>query len=512
MDMEANSDAQTALVIRPRTVQLLDRSILLKLEGVQRYYVYVPDNSNEMKARDEKETASRRDSLEKSMGGGGSGGLSSGNLHGSWQLLLEETDDQFRNFSLLQTVLEHPKTLSSHSMFQMDPSSRRLLIEGYYDFDDSLMRELIGRKLTIQNLNTQDLLRMAEMVMSNWGDPLRLYSMELDIKLKEDVRDLKVYIAKDVPERYWKMIKARYTNVVQSPKIISTGSSGSLMPPLPMSTSSMGPPSMTQSSSTVPVVQTPPLPGAPSLPQILPGSIFAQQQQFSGSGTFVQPLPVMIYGEKLRSLEGKFKPILKGILAIGSSLSDNKEFRNLFEDIVEKIIDPLKRIDMSVGEIDTLLVFLREAFIPENLGLNSLRHKDRLVHNWRSFLEGMRAIITVIFTLLRVDQHSRAYLLKVTRPTPAWTCSLLSYSAFFNEVDGMASNRFIDSMNSFVPLLADLRSLNTLSLDFNINAGELWNIIFDYQQTREALDCSVIGGLFRRSSSKFRSTMDWLVL
>ncbi|EFA76138.1 hypothetical protein PPL_10719 [Heterostelium album PN500] len=456
----------------------------------------------------ERECASRRDAIDK---------MSSNSTTGSWQLLLEETEDQYRNFSLLQTALEHPKTLANHSMFQMDLISRRLLIEGYYEFDDYLMRELIGRKLTsgqrrdlddtseklkirlstcerqfdnlkrisrvvftdvksnsidlitnefslsrdlakkyarvlflcfhrfdlshkrVNVLNTQELMRAAEQVMSYWGDPMKLYCMDLDIKLKEDVRDLKVYLSKET-DRYWRLIKSRYQstsssssstattvvpplttntstgnlNVNQSPRVLTGNSSQQLM--------------MNQSSNTVP---TPPLTSvsttnsatpiatststsannimnsiAPNLPPI-----FSSQQQITmttaSSSTpanisinnFAQII-ALLNNEKLKAMDSKFKSLLKGILAIGSNLSDSKEFRNLFEDIIEKIIDPLKRMDLTRDETDTFFMFMVEVFSPEALILLSLSHKDRVVQNWKSFIEGIREIVKYIYEIV----------------------------------------------------------------------------------------------------------------
>ncbi|EGG17798.1 hypothetical protein DFA_08798 [Cavenderia fasciculata] len=359
----------------------------------------------------------------------------------TWQQLLEETEDQFRNFSLLRNVLEHPKTLSPHSMFQVDPTSRRLLIEGYYDFDDTFIRELIGRKLTsgqrrdlddtseklrirlstcerqfdnlkrisrlvfaniksspidliinefclsrdlskkyikilflcfhridishkrIQPLNTGDLMKLAEIVMNNWGDPLRSYSMELEIKLKEDVRDLKVYLSKDIPERYLKMIKAKYQNpssssVGQSPKI---NSSLNLPSPLLMNQQQQPMTTTTTTTSTSNLGQSvQPTPSTQSNNTSLnnsnsfintPSSVSSAIPPLPTSAfSLAQHVPAIVGADKLKALE----------------------------DIIEKIVDPLLRIGMTTNEADTFFVFLRESFLPDNLGL-TLRHKDRLV-------------------------------------------------------------------------------------------------------------------------------------
>ncbi|KAM9991945.1 hypothetical protein ACTFIZ_012610 [Dictyostelium cf. discoideum] len=450
--------------------------------------------------------------------------------------LLEETEDQYRNFSLLQKALEHPKTLSSHSMFQMDPSSRALLIEGFYDFKDTLLRELIGRKLTsgqrrdlddlseklklrlsscerqfdnlkrisrvvfadlktsaleiimnefslsrelskidlskkkIQFLNTFDLMRLSEIVMSQWGDPLVAYTLELDTKLKEDVRDLKTYLGsqKDISEKYWKLIKSRYQTVSISPRItpvpitptntptilnlqqpqqqpqqtqqqtqtqlqpqqqpsqqtqqqqqpsqqtqtqiqqqqqqqnISTNTGSTSLNNSTSNTPSLNS-TMNTSSSFIPIMYQQPQQQQPQQQQ-------PQQQQSNTNNTpnitstvnsglipITATMNSILTQEKLKNLELKFRSILKGILVIGSNLSDSKEFRNLFEDIVEKVIEPLKRMEMVMDEVNPFFYFLIELFSPEQLGIHSLRHRDRVVHNWKSFLEGIRRVVIYLY-------------------------------------------------------------------------------------------------------------------
>ncbi|EAL65770.1 hypothetical protein DDB_G0283347 [Dictyostelium discoideum AX4] len=453
--------------------------------------------------------------------------------------LLEETEDQYRNFSLLQKALEHPKTLSSHSMFQMDPSSRALLIEGFYDFKDTLLRELIGRKLTsgqrrdlddlseklklrlsscerqfdnlkrisrvvfadlktsaleiimnefslsrelskkyvkllflcfhridlskkkIQFLNTFDLMRLSEIVMSQWGDPLVAYTLELDTKLKEDVRDLKTYLGsqKDISEKYWKLIKSRYQTVSISPRITpvpitptNTPTILNLQQPLSQQTlqqqqlpsqqtqqqaqtqtqpqqqqqttsTNTGSTSLNNSTSNTPALNSTMntsssfIPIMYQQPQQQPQQQQQQQQQPQQSNTSTNTnntpnitstvnsglIPItatmnsILTQEKLKNLELKFRSILKGILVIGSNLSDSKEFRNLFEDIVEKVIEPLKRMEMVMDEVNPFFYFLIELFSPEQLGIHSLRHRDRVVHNWKSFLEGIRRVVIYLY-------------------------------------------------------------------------------------------------------------------
>ena len=46
--------------------------------------------------------------------------------------------------------------------------------------------------------------RFSSILMNHWVDPLVTNSIEIDLKLKDDIRDLKAYLfsSKDIPEQY----------------------------------------------------------------------------------------------------------------------------------------------------------------------------------------------------------------------------------------------------------------------------------------------------------------------
>jgi len=341
---------------------------------------------------DEEETASRRHALQ--------GTQTIKNLYG---LLLDETHDQFRNFRLIEHNIKYPSDVGSHIIFQLSPSLQRMMIESYYDLDDGLLRELAGKKLMnslrrdldevadnlrmklaccwrqfdnlrriykkvvsdtkkpacetieknfllskelarkytrivflsfhrldtskkrLQFLVYSDFDKFASVLMAYWGDPNTPESIEIDAKLKDDVRDLKAYLfsSKDITEKYKKAVKGRFSTAT---------------------------PSMMK--------------------------------------------------DKQKQLDGKFKSILKAIVNIGANVSDSKEFKDIFEDMVEKIGDTCKRMDMSVAEMDQLFLFLGDTFESHLVEILSLRHAPRFANNWRRYLEGLRCILIHMYPLM----------------------------------------------------------------------------------------------------------------
>ena len=65
-----------------------------------------------------------------------------GNVHE--ELIISYVLDQYRTFQMIEKLLHLPTQLSEQWTFQMTPQTEKLLIEKYYDFKDSVIREILG--------------------------------------------------------------------------------------------------------------------------------------------------------------------------------------------------------------------------------------------------------------------------------------------------------------------------------------------------------------------------------
>ncbi len=72
------------------------------------------------------------------------------------QLLLSETRDQFRMFRILQPYLQLPQTLMNQHLFQLPYRMKRLMIKQFYAFDEAVVREFLGKKLSTKNRRDLD--------------------------------------------------------------------------------------------------------------------------------------------------------------------------------------------------------------------------------------------------------------------------------------------------------------------------------------------------------------------
>ncbi|XP_043982064.1 fibroblast growth factor (acidic) intracellular binding protein a isoform X1 [Gambusia affinis] len=63
-------------------------------------------------------------------------------------VLLSDTMDQYRTFQMCERLLQSPAKLANQLLFQIPPHRQTMLIERYYAFDDVFVREVLGKKLS----------------------------------------------------------------------------------------------------------------------------------------------------------------------------------------------------------------------------------------------------------------------------------------------------------------------------------------------------------------------------
>ncbi|XP_032494839.1 acidic fibroblast growth factor intracellular-binding protein isoform X1 [Phocoena sinus] len=63
-------------------------------------------------------------------------------------VLQSDTMDHYRTFQMLERLLHAPPKLLHQLIFQIPPSRQALLIERYYAFDEAFVREVLGKKLS----------------------------------------------------------------------------------------------------------------------------------------------------------------------------------------------------------------------------------------------------------------------------------------------------------------------------------------------------------------------------
>ncbi|KAK0081079.1 hypothetical protein PV325_012825 [Microctonus aethiopoides] len=72
-------------------------------------------------------------------------------------LVASDVLDHYRTYSLLERLFHTPTKLASEQLaFQIEPQTSQMLIEMYYEFNDCVIRELLGKKLTSKSRKDMD--------------------------------------------------------------------------------------------------------------------------------------------------------------------------------------------------------------------------------------------------------------------------------------------------------------------------------------------------------------------
>ncbi|KAJ3257291.1 hypothetical protein HK103_004845 [Boothiomyces macroporosus] len=71
-----------------------------------------------------------------------------GNDHAKAAQIIAVVTTQYRNFEMLEAFLQHPKTISTQLIFPINARTRSKLIQSYYKMEPRVVRELLGKKLT----------------------------------------------------------------------------------------------------------------------------------------------------------------------------------------------------------------------------------------------------------------------------------------------------------------------------------------------------------------------------
>ena len=73
-----------------------------------------------------------------------------------FQFLLADVDDHYRTLVILERFLQNPPNFAEQLNFQLTPQTRANLIRKYYEYDEIVFREFVGKKLSTRSRNSLD--------------------------------------------------------------------------------------------------------------------------------------------------------------------------------------------------------------------------------------------------------------------------------------------------------------------------------------------------------------------
>ena len=287
-------------------------------------------------------------------------------FHDYQTLLLSDTRDQFRSFRTLEPYLQLPSTLTTQHLFQLSHANMRVLIEQYYAFDENVVREFLGKKLSSKNRKDLD------DVSEKTGISLKSCRRQFDnikqvLKVVDDYEGSLVENIKQqfiLPEN----LARSYASVV----FISHNRFETNKKKLLHLTFA----DFTYCASQMIDHWTAGSEGSHAVDDDLElDRDFLQelhdlklsmidrvwidrQQKVVLKDLRRKKLPVPF----LKSVEGSFKTLSKAITNLGASLIHSKDLKDFFIDLIEKIVEPCKQLHWGRSEMEQFVSSIAGTF------------------------------------------------------------------------------------------------------------------------------------------------------
>lgn len=278
------------------------------------------------------------------------------------QLLLSDTKDQFRVFQLLQPYLQLPQTLMNQHLFQFSQATKRALIEHYYKFDEAVVREFLGKKLSSKNRKDLDnisdktgiSLRSCRRQFDNIKQVLRVVD-DHDGSLVENIKQ-KFILPEEMARVYASVVFISANRFETNKKKLSSFSFSDLT----LCASEMIDHWTAGSEGSHAVdddleLDRDFLQDLHDLKLSMLARIWVDRhlKHILKDMRKKKTSPQLI-----KSVEQNFHVLSKALISLGASLVHGKDLKDFFFDLVEDIIDPCKSFGWSVQDVEVVLTSL----------------------------------------------------------------------------------------------------------------------------------------------------------
>lgn len=282
-------------------------------------------------------------------------------------LLRLETEHYFRMFKTLETFLHAPPSLFSQNLFRISDSAKTKLISHYYSFDDHVVREFLGKKLSSKNRKELDdvsestgvSLKSCRRQFDNLKRILRVVE-DLDGSLVDNIQE-QFCLHKDKSRQYAAIVfissnrfdtMKRATSklplrdfIVCANELIdhwTVGSEGSRL----------------RAADDDLELERNFLQELHDLKNYLLEKTWTEKWQKAVMKDLKRRLP----NPTCKVFEGHFKALSRSIVSHGSSLLHSKDLKDFFVDILENIVLPLQDLGLSYSDVEIFLDSLLMVF------------------------------------------------------------------------------------------------------------------------------------------------------
>lgn len=271
--------------------------------------------------------------------------------------LVSDLKDNYRLFSMLENLLLATGKLSEQMCFQVDNSSKRKWVERYYSLDNVLCRELLGKKLSSR------LKKDLDEISDKTGIHLNSCRRQFDNikRISKSIEELpgcfvhnistQFNLPRSLAEKYATLVFINSFRIEVNKRRLNYLNFQDLMTASLILIDKW----MDVDSSYEPCLDREFLSSLREL------KILNEREKEHRNIVLQQITNNEISSKSYLEIENNFKLLTRNILNIAQGLYNNKEIKDFFVHVVEKIVEPLKGMQLSKEEVNHLLIFYTSA-------------------------------------------------------------------------------------------------------------------------------------------------------
>lgn len=308
------------------------------------------------------------------------------------ELLVSDLNDNYRLFTVWEAMLHQPIMFSEQLTFQLDSETQSLLVEKYYALDNSVVREVLGRKLSSR------LRKDLDEVADKTGVSLRSCRRQFDNikrvhRAVEEVQGVfldnikaQFLLPEPLAERYSVLVFVACHRFETAKKKLAFLSFEDFSIVCKEVMCRWTPDSQHVDDSGEPVLDKDFFYNLRDL------KVLGEKEK-EHRYAVCQSLGRQNLGQRAMSeIEANFKTLNKALLNIGQNLYSSKEARELFVNVVDKVVEPVRQCRLSNEELNLFLTTYTKAVTEGTVSL-----EPGLRGSFSKFMVTMTVIITTFY-------------------------------------------------------------------------------------------------------------------
>jgi len=307
-------------------------------------------------------------------------------------LLEADTADCYRQFGLWEPLLHSPARLRTQAVYQLDPASQARLVALYYSLDSAVLRELLGRKLSSRLRKDLDetaertgvSLRSCRRQFDNFKRVLKSVE-EQPGNLQQNIRT--AFLLPDpLAQTYTVAVFItlhRFEVCKKKLAVVRLEDWVSVCSAIRRDWSGAG---LDVDEGGEAYLDRDFCAGLRDL------KVLVEREKEFRYAVCQQLGRQNLHQRSLAEIEANFKNINKNIVCLGQSLYNNKELRELFVNIVEKIVEPFKQFKFSAEDL-TQFLSCYLAVVRDG----TVKLEPELNKNFVRFIQTLNVLIIIFF-------------------------------------------------------------------------------------------------------------------